>query len=122
MAFNVSSLLPVHPEEKPKMRLSVLATSAVLVAGAILGGCAGVQKFNAADEAIAAATQEMKGAKAANNVWSNTEKMLADAKTARENFRADEALKLAKQARDEAKLAQAQARDEADAKPFFNGQ
>lgn len=104
------------------MRLSALATSAVLVAGAILGGCAGVQKFNAADEAIAAATQELKGATAANNVWSNTEKMLADAKAARENFRADEALKLAKQARDEAKLAQAQARDEADAKPFFNGQ
>lgn len=104
------------------MRISTLATSAVLVAGGILGGCAHVQQFSEADKAIAAATQELKGAKTANNVWSNTEKTLADAKTARENFRPDEALKLAKQALGEAQLAQAQARDAAGAKPFFNGQ
>lgn len=103
------------------MRISILAAAAMLVAGGMLGGCANVQKFNAADEAIAAATQEVKAAKAANNVWSNTEKMLADAKTARENFRPDEALKLAKQALDEAKLAQAQARDQTEVRPHYNG-
>jgi len=103
------------------MRISILAAAAALVAGGMLGGCAGVQKYSAADAAIAAATQEVKAAKAANNVWSNTEKTLDEAKTARANFQADEALKLANKARDEAKLAQAQARDQAEAKPHYNG-
>lgn len=95
---------------------------AVLSAFSGLAGCAHMQQFDQADAAIAAAKTEVAAANKAGNVWRDTDKLLADAVKARENYRAEEAVKLAKQALDEAKLAVAQAASQTDAKPSFNGQ
>lgn len=71
------------------------------------------------DAAIAKAELDIAAAKKVNNLWSKTESFLEEAKQAKADGKADEAMKLAKKASKEADLAQKQAVIEADAKPFF---
>jgi hypothetical protein len=99
---------------------------------ALLSACAGqsgTQPSNAAaptangsaaDQAIAQAEAEIKAAKGANYLWSNTEKFLEDAKKAKAEGNNEEAVKLANKAAKHAKLAQQQAKDNANARPRFN--
>lgn len=75
---------------------------------------------SAVDEAIAQAEAEIKAAKGANALWSNTEKFLEDAKQAKADGKNEEALKLANKAAKHAKLAQQQAKENANARPRYN--
>lgn len=98
------------------------ATLTILVLLSGIAGCAHVQQFDQADAIISSAKTEVAAAKKSGNEWRDTDKLLGEAVKMRENYRADEAVKLAQQALDEAKLAVAQAASQADAKPYFNGQ
>lgn len=98
---------------------------------ALLSACAGQPGTQSAaatpaassstvDQAIAQAEAEIKAAKDANALWSNTEKFLEDAKKAKADGKNEEALKLANKAAKHAKLAQQQAKDNANAQPHYN--
>jgi hypothetical protein len=87
-----------------------------------LVGCASVQDSNALNEMITAADQEIAMAKKANvNLWDSTVDILKEAKAAQEVALSDkaDALKKAKKALMEAKLAQKQAQDNANAAPYY---
>lgn len=87
-----------------------------------LAGCASVQDSNALNEMITAADQEIAAAKKANvNLWDSTADLLKEAKTAQDLGLSDkaDALKKAKKALMEAKLAQKQAQENANAAPRY---
>ncbi len=75
---------------------------------------------SAVDQAIAQAEAEIKAAKGANALWSNTEQFLEDAKKAKADGKNEDALKLANKAAKHAKLAQQQAKENTNARPHFN--
>jgi len=91
-----------------KKILSILALAA-------LTGCAGVSVKNA----IANAEAEIKAAENGEMLWSNTENLLAQAKTARAAGDNKKAVKLAQQAAHEARLARQQAQANATAQPYY---
>ncbi len=84
-----------------------------------LGGCAAMQESKDLDNAIADAEKEIAAAKKTNFTWRDTEKFLDDAKKARDAGDTAGAMKLAKKATSEAKLAQKQAQDNASPKPHY---
>lgn len=99
---------------------------------ALLSACAGqsdtkpsspgatAASTSAVDQAIAQAEAEIKAAKDANALWSNTEKFLEDAQKAKAEGKNEEALKLANKAAKHAKLAQQQAKANMNARPHYN--
>ena len=93
--------------------------TAACAAVLLVAGCAGGGTGSSNKDLIAKAEAEVAKAKKANNLWSNTEKALADAKAADKAGDSDTAQKKAKQALDEATLAQKQAETEKSAKANF---
>jgi hypothetical protein len=100
-------------------KLSAITILSVLTS---VTGCAHVKQFDQADAIISSAKTEVAAAQKSGNEWRDTDKLLGEAIKMRDNYRADEAVKLAQQALDQAKLAVAQAASQADASPWFNGQ
>ncbi|MEW6329915.1 MAG: hypothetical protein AB1560_00505 [Pseudomonadota bacterium] len=104
-----------------------------LVLGAItlvLAGCAGGIDQSEYNKLVAEAENEIKLAGKTGFQWNNTEKFLTESKEAMEAAKAagdsatrdkefDQAMKLAKKALSEAKLAQQQAKDNANPKIHF---
>lgn len=104
-----------------------------LVLGAItlmLAGCAGGIDDSEYNKLVAEAENEIKLAGKTGFLWTNTEKFLTDSKAAMEAAKAasdgatrdkefNMAMKLAKQALSEAKLAQQQAKDNANPNIHF---
>jgi hypothetical protein len=94
----------------------------------LLSACAGqpgtqpssATSSSAVDQAITQAEAEIKAAKNANALWSNTEKFLEDAKQAKADGKNEDAVKLANKAAKHAKLAQQQAKENANARPHYN--
>lgn len=100
---------------------------------ALLSACAGqsgtkststtapaASSSSAVDQAIAQAEAEIKAAKEAKALWSNTEKFVEDAKAAKAEGKNEDALKLANKAAKHAKLAQQQAKENVNVRPRFN--
>lgn len=106
------------------MKKTLLLTAGLAL---IIAGCAEMETQPAPaaaagpelDTVIANAEKEIAAAKKANNLWRDTEKFLDQAKTAKAEGKADEAMKKAKKALKEAELAQKQAVAEAGAKVNF---
>jgi len=111
------------------MKNSLLLAAVILA----LSACATAPEPADADKAIAAAEKEVAAAKKSGNLWNNTEKFLDEAKKAKANgdkaiksekmaeaetFFAD-AIKNAKKATDEAKLAQIQKMEQANPKVHY---
>ena len=85
-----------------------------------LGACAMTEEGPGADEMIAAAEQEIAAAKAAKvDMWVNTDSLLAEAKEKQKAGDSAAAIKSAKKAIMEAKLAQKQTQDNAKAGPIY---
>jgi hypothetical protein len=105
---------PYHSEEHYMKRTLLLAVVALTFVG-----CAAIQEARELDDTIAAAQKEIAAAAKAGHLWSNTEDLLKDAQKLKED-EPTKALKLAKQALAQAKLAQQQAADNANAKPHYN--
>ncbi len=104
LLFSFAALLSAcagQPETKPSSAAPAASSSAV-------------------DQAIAQAEAEIKAAKDAKALWSNTEKFLEDAKKAKADGKNEDALKLANKAAKHAKLAQQQAKENANVRPQFN--
>jgi hypothetical protein len=99
---------PVPLVKAMKKILSLLAIVA-------LTGCAGVS----VTDAIANAEAEIKAAQNKDMLWSNTENLLAQAKTAQAAGDNKKAVELAQKAAQEAKLAQQQAQANATAQPYY---
>jgi hypothetical protein len=110
------------------MNKSILLTACLALT---LGGCAEMDTKSAAatkpaavvspelDKAIADAEQEIAAAKK-GGLWRDTEKFLDEAKKARADGNADEAMKKAKLALKQAQLVQKQvAAEAANARPYF---
>lgn len=81
-------------------------------------GCAAIQEARELDETIATAQKEIAAADKMGALWRDTEDKLKDAQKLKDD-EPDKAMKLAKQALAEAKLAQKQALDNAKAKPDY---
>jgi copper homeostasis protein CutC len=98
----------------------------VLTGTFALAGCAGQTPAPQAagekdfKELVAQAEQEIKLAAKTGFLWNNTEKFLEDAKTAQAEGDMNKAMKLAKQALEEARLAQKQAKSQANAKANYS--
>jgi len=84
-----------------------------------LGACATTPDPMEADNAIAAAEKEISAAKKSGFLWNNTEKFLDAAKKDKKEGDIKGAIKNAKKAMDEAKMAQVQAKDQANPKVHF---
>ena len=112
------------------MYKTILLTASIALA---LGGCAEMDTKPesakpatapaaaanpALDETIASAEKEIAAAKKVG-IWRDTEKFLDEAKTAKSEGKAEDAMKLAKKALKQAQLAQKQVQAEANAKPNF---
>lgn len=97
------------------MKNSLLLAAVILA----LGACATAPEPADADKAIAAAESEIAAAKKSGNLWNNTEKFLDDAKKAQKAGDVNGAIKNAKKAMDEAKLAQVQKKEQANPKVHF---
>jgi capsule polysaccharide export protein KpsE/RkpR len=95
--------------------------NSLLLAAVILGlsACATAPEPADADKAISAAEKEVAAAKKSGNLWNNTEKFLDEAKKAKKEGDIAGAIKNAKKATDEAKLAQVQKMDQANPKVHF---
>lgn len=79
----------------------------------LIAGCAGTNREAEFDQLAAEADNEIKLASKAGFLWRDTEKFLSEAKAARAKGELDTALKLARKALSQARLAQQQARDNA---------
>jgi hypothetical protein len=101
--------------EEHYMKRTVLLAAVALT----FVGCAAIQEARELDETIAAAEKEIAAAAKTGHLWSTTEAKLKDAQKLKDD-EPSQAMKLAKQALAEAKLAQQQAMDNANAKPHFN--
>jgi len=97
------------------MKNSLLLAAVILA----LSACATAPEPADADKAIAAAEKEVAAAKQSGNLWNNTEKFLDAAKKAKKDGDVKGAIKNAKKAMDEAKLAQVQKMDQANPKVHF---
>jgi len=97
------------------MKNSLLLAAVILA----LSACATAPEPADADKAIAAAEKEVAAAKKSGNLWNNTEKFLDEAKKAQKAGDTKGAIKNAKKAMDEAKLAQVQKMDQANPKVHF---
>ena len=99
-----------------KRLTAALAASGLLV----LVGCAGMSSEPSVDELVRDAETQLNVAEASGGAWSTTEKLLDDAKKAQEEGNTDKAVKAAKKAIKEAKLAQEQNKANTTTKMFFN--
>ena len=82
-------------------------------------GCAAMRADSEYNDLVTKTENEIKLAQQSGFLWNNTEKFLADAKEAKQAGDTTKAIKLAKQALDEAKLAQDQAKINASPKANF---
>lgn len=98
------------------MKKAILVTALAL----ILGGCASAGKRPTSyEELYAQAENEIRIAKQTGFLWRDTQKFLRQSKVAHEQGDKDTAMKLAKKALEQAKLAQQQARDQANPKIVY---
>jgi hypothetical protein len=91
--------------------------TAVLVTA--LSGCTWIAQESEYSELAAQADNEIKLAAKTGFVWRDTEKLMAQAKEAKDAGDTEQAIKLAKKAVKQAQLAQAQAKGNAKAGPQF---
>ena len=98
--------------------------SLVLVLPVLLVGCAAVgpdgKPEPSVSQLVANAEMQYKAAEEQGIVWNTTEKNIETAKKAKDELEVDKAIKAAKKALKEIKLAQEQAKASADIKPTFN--
>lgn len=94
-------------------------TILLAVVALTLGACAAIQEAQELDATIAAAEKEIAVANKLGFTWRDTEQHLKDAQKLKEE-NPELAMKLAKRALNEAKLAQEQAKVSATDKPHFH--
>lgn len=85
----------------------------------VMSACATDSQMQEYDELAATAKQEIELADKAGFLWLHTEKFVKQAETAKNAGDLDKAIKLIRQAIQEAQLAQKQARDQANPKMSF---
>lgn len=95
----------------------IIISSALALAISGLVGCA--TSGPSFKEVVANAEKEMKVAKKMNYLWRDTGKFLKKAKKAKANGDSNKAMKLAKKALSQAKMAQMQAKAEANPKVSY---